>query len=74
MSASNLLERAIEAKDKDIEKKPPRSRTMATRVVEEVYQAYLALAREKDLKPSELHRKILYAYLDQIHRSRRSGR
>lgn len=68
MSTAQLLERALEAKAKDVEKKPTRSRMLGCRVVEEVYLAFVAIAKEKGYKPAELHRKILYAFIDQQHR------
>ena len=65
-----LLDAAVAAMAKDVDNKPTRPRTMATRVVEEVYQAFHALALLQHLKVSELHRKILYTYLDQAQERR----
>lgn len=67
MSTDALIRRALEAKAKDV---PTRSRMLGCRVVEEVYDAFLALARDKGIKPAELHRKILYRYIDQVSRKR----
>lgn len=73
MSTSALLQRALEAQAKDVDKKPARTRQLGCRIVEEVYDAFIALAREKGLKPAELHRKILYSYIDQVSKKRTSG-